>query len=128
MYKAEANMDIELKEAAFQGQNIIIRTHGIFHGTQLLLNGAPAPKEKGSYILTDNTDKTVHVKIKSRFYDPVPELDIDGTKIKLAENLKWYEYAWMATPVVILIFAGGGLGAFLAPLLLSLQPRYFGQR
>jgi hypothetical protein len=104
-------MDIELKESAFQGQNIVIRVHGILGGSQLLLNGAPAPLEKGFYTLTDNAGKTVKARLRRRFYDPVPVLELDGVKIKIAPSLKWYEYTWMAAPVVVLLFAGGALGA-----------------
>jgi hypothetical protein len=110
-------MDIELKEAAFQGQNILIRLHGI-GGSQLLINGAPAAREKGFYTLTDNTGKAVKARLRHRFYDPIPLLELDGIKVKIAPDLKWYEYTWMAAPVVILLFAGGALGGICGALAL----------
>jgi len=34
----------------------------------------------------------------------------DGQTITLVSPLRWYEYAWMSLPL-LLVFAGGALGA-----------------
>jgi hypothetical protein len=107
-------MDLLISYPGFEGRNLIVRTQSFLSSARLFIDGAPVRKEKGRYVLQNNRGQLVEAKLKSNIFDPVPKLQIANETIILAEPLKWYEYIWIALPLVLLAIGGalgGGIGA-----------------
>src|SRR5438270_14021771 len=102
-------MDIPVKLPGMEGQNIAVRASGAFSAAKLMLNGAPVAKQNGFFHLKSNAGSALAVKFKGRLLDPIPNLLVGGQTIQLVPALQWYEYAWMAIPIVLL-FMGGAIG------------------
>ena len=102
-------MDIPVNLPEMEGQKLALRMAGTFTGPQLMCNGRPVPKQKGIFQLRTNTGALLDIKFKGRFFDPVPNLLVSGRTIQIAPALAWYQYAWMAIPV-LLVFTGGAIG------------------
>jgi hypothetical protein len=105
-------MDIPVNHPGFEGRGLAVRTAGFWSGGTIVLDGSRQPSKKGKFLLRDNTGREVAARLKSNGIDPVPKLEIGGSLVELARPLRWYEYAWMGLPVV-LVFAGGALGALI---------------
>jgi hypothetical protein len=103
-------MDYPFEHTDFEGRSLALRTSGFFAAARLVVDGAEVTATKGKFALHDNQGLARELKLKASFLDPVPKVVLDGTTITLVSPLKWYEYAWMALPVV-LVFTGGALGA-----------------
>jgi hypothetical protein len=102
----------------FENQTIEVKPTGLFKGPQLLIYGQPAPKgnKRGTMLLRRNDGREVVATWKSKFIGlEHPSLVVDGKEIIVFKPLKWYEYVWSGLPV-LLVFVGGGLGAFLGVL------------
>jgi len=72
---------------------------------------------KGFYPVKNNADSEVLIKLKGNFLDPIPKVVIGTDVIELARPLKWYEYAWMGLPIILVTQGGaigGGVGALAA--------------
>lgn len=111
----------------FEESQIVIETPGFFSSAKLLINGQPAPKgsKRGQYLLQRNDGTEVKAKLKSMFLDPVPQVVInDDQVVKLVEPLKWYQWIWAGLPI-LLVFAGGVLGAILGMVATSFSTRIF---
>ena len=66
--------------------------------------------EKGKPFLIRKADGGyVQAFPKPAFPELFPDLEINGTKHKIVEKLKWYQYALAALPL-LLVFAGGAIG------------------
>ncbi|MEM7110978.1 MAG: hypothetical protein AAF614_01000 [Chloroflexota bacterium] len=97
---------VQLK--GFENQNIVIQAAGLFSGTQLLVNGEPAPAgpKRGQLLLhRDNGEKAV-VKFKNFFFDPFPNLIVDGEKVQVVEPLKWYQIVLALLPFILAVLGG----------------------
>jgi hypothetical protein len=103
-------MQIPISHAAFKGQNLAVETAGFFRGARVLHNGNPVEKRKGRYTVRSSAGQEVPIRLKSNFLDPIPKVVIGDETVLLARPLAWYEYAWVGLPV-LLVFAGGALGA-----------------
>jgi len=103
-------MDLPIEHEAFAGRGLVLRTAGFFKGPRLLIDGAEAKGKRLRFSLRDNSGNQREVRLKSNGLDPVPKVEIEGRTLEIARPLAWYEYAWMGLPIV-LVFAGGGLGA-----------------
>ncbi len=92
---------------------VTLRPAGFVAGAKLFVGETPAPKGKRrlTYQLRKNDGTWADIKLKPRLFDPVPQLECDGRRIVPVRPLHWYEYAWMALPIV-LAFSGGALSAF----------------
>jgi hypothetical protein len=106
-------MDMPLQHPSFTRQPLVVRTAGIFKGPIVLQAGSELKKGKNaSFEARDDTDKARIVRLKGRFIDPLPIVEVDGETVELARPLRWYEYAWMAIPMVLVV-SGGALGGAL---------------
>jgi hypothetical protein len=108
-------MRLEITHPAFRTQRLAVETAGWFTGPELLVNGSVAEKRKGRYTVASDSGTETAVELKYNFFDPVPKAKIGGESIELAPPLKWYEYAWIGIPV-LLIFMGGAIGGFVGAL------------
>jgi hypothetical protein len=121
-------MDIRLNEPGFEGQEIVIRTAGLFSKPRVLVKGVPAAGEKGKFIVKDDTGKETVLELKPRYYDIVPEASIGGKKILLAPPMKWYQMTWIGLPAIFLLFGGGALGAVAGVFIFSFSTWLFRTR
>jgi len=95
---------------------------GLFGTAELWVDGTKLKMEKKymtgksrrSCTVKDNTGNDVLVQLIKPTFDPIPQVIIKDKTIILAQPLKWYEYAWMAGPMVIMLFMGGALPALFA--------------
>jgi hypothetical protein len=72
----------------------------------------PEPKkEKGAYPVASDSGQQVMIQMRYNLLDPIPTIKIGDAVIALAKTLRWFEYAWIGLPM-LLVFAGGALGGF----------------
>ena len=95
----------------FEGRRVFLRTAGIVSRPKVLVGDAVAPrgKRRGIFSLLKNDGTLGEVRLKYRILDPVPIVEYDGRQIEVVRRLRWYEYVWMALPILLL--HGGALGA-----------------
>lgn len=108
-------MQLQLNHPAFKTQRVAIETAGWLTGPKLVVNGAIAKKEKGTYRVMSDSGTEIPVKLKYNFIDPIPNVAVAEEAVELAPPLKWYEYAWAGAPI-LLIFGGGAIGGFVGAL------------
>ena len=110
----------------FEGRSVTLRPAGFVSGAKLFVGETPAPKGKRrlSYRLRKNDGTWADVALKPRLFDPVPQVECDGRRIAPVRPLRWYEYGWMALPI-LLALAGGGLGALVGFGAAHLNSRIF---
>ena len=95
----------------FEGQNIEVVPAGFITPAKLLVDGLPAPKGKnpGENRLTRNDGREVVARWKPQLLD-MPKLVVDGKTIDIVKPLHWYEFAWCALPIILILtsraFAG----------------------
>ena len=106
--RSETPLDIPVQYEGFEGKRLAVRPAGWLSGPKLLVDGTPARREKGRYLVRNNTGNQVEVKLKYQL-DPVPKIEIAGRVLELARPLRWYEYVWMCLPL-LLLFIGGAVG------------------
>lgn len=101
----------------FEGQTLEIQPGGLFSGPKVFVNHQPAPKGKGREVnLRRNDGTSVVASLKPRVFGlDVPLLIVDGKTIRVTEPLKWYVWAWIAWPV-LLVFVGGAPGGIMGAL------------
>lgn len=110
----------------FEGQNIEVST-SFWAGPKLLVNGERAPKgeKRNEMLLQRNDARQVVATWKPQLLGfDVPQLLLDGKTVSLVEPLKWYQWAWGGVPL-LLVFAGGLLGAFVGLVAFSINARVF---
>lgn len=117
-------MDIPIAVPGMEGQNLALRLAGTFSGAKLMLNGQELSKQNGVFNVRANSGSMIAVKLKGRFLDPIPNVLVGGQTIELAPPLAWYQYAWMAIPIV-LVFAGGAIGGLCGGLAAGISSRVF---
>jgi hypothetical protein len=104
-------MRIEIKHPAFKSKRLSVETASIFASPRLLLNDVVLKRKGRGYRVAADSGQDLDILIKYNFLDPIPKVKIGDETIELAEPLKWYEYAWIGIPM-LLVFAGGALGGF----------------
>ena len=119
-------MSYIVKIEGLENQNIEAKV-SFWSGPKLLVNGEPAPKgtRRGEMVLQRNDGKQVTARWKPQFLGlDVPQLTVDGKTVHLVEPLKWYQWAWGGWPV-LLLFAGGFLGAMAGMIAVVINARVF---
>jgi hypothetical protein len=101
-------LDIPIPLEGFEGHDIVLRTR-LLSNTKLLKDGLAMAKNKGRIQLTANDGSLVELRLKSRFLDPVPNIEVYGRTIVLLAALNPLAYIWSGIPLV-LILLGGGIG------------------
>ena len=115
-------MEFFIEEETFKGRNLKVVLSGLFGTASLWIDGAKVntekkmfgPKSRQTGVLQDNSGNVVLAVIIKPTFDPVPQLILNGKTIILAPPLKWFEYAWIAGPLLILMLAGGALPVIFA--------------
>jgi hypothetical protein len=117
-------MEIPVRLPGFELQRVIVRTVGLLSGPKLLINGKRIEKSNGFMRPRDDNGAEVPMRFRHRFFDPIPNLEIGGKLMQLAAPLKWYQYAWMMLPI-LLVIGGGVLGAICGVIAMLLSARIF---
>lgn len=120
-------MQYQVKIDGFESQTIQVQAPGFFSGPKLLVNGQPAPKgpKRNQMALRRDDGADVVAAWKPRMLGlDVPQIVVDGKPIAVVEALKWYEWLWAALPV-LLVFAGGAVGAMVGMLGLYVNIKLF---
>jgi hypothetical protein len=104
-------MRIEVRHPAFKTQRLSIQAASFFTGPKLLLNDVPVKRKGGRYPVVSDSGQEVLIQMRYNLLDPIPALKIGDAPFELAKPLRWFEYAWIGVPM-LLVFAGGALGGF----------------
>jgi hypothetical protein len=104
-------MRIEIKHPAFKSKHLSVEQASFFSGPKLLLDGVAVKKQKGTYPVVSDSGQQVMIQMRYNLLDPIPTIKIGDAAIELAKPLRWFEYAWIGLPM-LLVFAGGALGGF----------------
>ena len=114
-----------LQLEGFEGQNIEVVPARFLTPAKLLVNGMPAPKGKhpGESQLIRNDGREVVVKWKPQILD-MPKLVVDGKTIDIVKPLHWYEWIWVALPV-LLIFTSRAFAGFLGLIAYIINAKIF---
>ncbi len=98
--------------AGVENHQIAVEMGKGFGKSQLFVDGQPAPPapKKGQYLLRREDGSEVVAFFKSGFPDPAPVLVVGTQTIKLAEPLKWYQWAWAAWPIILILLGGAICG------------------
>jgi len=118
-------MDIPVDHESFRTRRLAVRTATLWKSARVLVDGAAASGKGLKYEVDDDNGRRRTVVLKPLFVDPVPRLQIDSEPlIEVARPLRWYEWAWMASPM-LLVVAGGGVGALFGILAVWTSTRVF---
>jgi len=104
-------MRIGIKHPAFKSKHLSVEQASFFSGPKLFLDGMAVTKQKGLYPAVSDSGQPVMVQMRYNLLDPIPTVKIGDAAIELAKPLRWFEYAWISLPM-LLVFAGGALGGF----------------
>jgi hypothetical protein len=104
-------MRIAVKHPAFRSKHLSVEQASFFSGPKLLLDGVVVKKEKGGCPVVSDSGQQVMTQMRYNLLDPIPTIKIGDAAIELAKPLRWFEYAWIGLPM-LLVFAGGALGGF----------------
>jgi len=111
----------------FEGQQIEVKTAGIFSGAKLLVNGEPAKKgpKRGQMLLQKNDGSEVITTWKPTMLGfDTPQLLVEGNVIEITKPIKWYEMVWSALPI-LLIFVGGMIGVIVGFIGFTINAKVF---
>ena len=117
-------MQIDVQHPKFKTQRLTVETAGWFRGPRLLVNGVVEPRKKGRYTVASDSGAETSIQLRYNFLDPIPKLKIGDEVAELASPLKWYEYAWIGVPIV-LVFSGGAIGGLVGALAANASGRVF---
>src|SRR5205823_11632010 len=103
---------------------VMIQSASLFSGPKLVINGKRIVKANGFLRPRDDNGAEIAMRFRHRFFDPIPNLEIGGNLMQLAPPLKWYQYAWMMLPI-LLVIGGGLLGAICGVIAMMLSAHIF---
>ena len=122
-------MELKLEHDAFRTRVLKVRAANLWKGPRLIVNGAEAEGKRNKYTVRDDEGKERVITLKASFLDPIPKVQFDDeTPVALARPLRWYEYAWMAAPILLVFMCGalgGALGGFLGAFAFWTSTRIF---
>lgn len=111
----------------FEGRELVYEVAGVLSAGSLLLDGVPAPKgpKRGQFLLrrADGTDALAQFKA-GNFFDPIPQIVVEGVTFVIAPPLKWYQWLWGGLPF-LLIITGGAIGGLFGGLAFGVNGRVF---
>jgi hypothetical protein len=117
---------LPLDVAGFEGRGLAVRPAGLWRGAALVCDGAPVRRTGAAFGLNDNSGARVAFRFGQVPFDPIPKVIVRDQVIVLAPPLAWYQYAWAALPIALIVLGGllGGLAgaAAFANLHIMRQP------
>jgi len=116
--------DIPVNIEHFSSREISVRPRGLFSfAPKILLNGKPISRTGYGYLILDDAGKNVEFRLAPRFFDPVPDLMVEGRRIVLLPPIKAYENVWICAPFFVIVLYGALLGGLCG--LLALHTNYW---
>ena len=103
-------MRFSIKHEAFANRGLGVHTAGVFKGPRLMIDGREAQGKRLRFAVRDNSGNQREIRLRTSIFDPIPKVQIGDETIHLARPLRWYEYVWMAIPIVLGL-SGGFIGA-----------------
>jgi hypothetical protein len=117
-------MQIEITHPAFKINRLTVQTAGWFSWPKLLVNGSLAEKHKGRFTVVSDSGQETVIELKYNFLDPVPKVKVAGETLELVPSLRWFEYAWIGIPL-LLVLIGGAIGGFVGAIGAAANGRVF---
>jgi tetratricopeptide (TPR) repeat protein len=88
----------------FEERNLAVIGCGIFRGPRLVVDGRVREPNGGKYVLLDNNKKVVVLRLKRRFLDPIPDVEVHGETEEIVPAFRWYEHFWMSISGFLIYF------------------------
>jgi hypothetical protein len=102
-----------------------LQQNNVFANARLVVDGqTPQSSGRHRYLLERSDGTQVEARLKQIFFDPIPQVEINGQTYKAVEPLRWYQWVWSGLPVVLVII-GGLIGAIFGLLALYVNARLF---
>ena len=124
-------MELKITHPKLEKQHVVVKTAGVLSITgkpQVFLNGNPVTGKRKSrrfiYTVTDDSGAEVDISIGVFLFDPFPRVTVGEDRIQLAPPLRWYEYVWIALPIV-LVAVGGAIGGAIGAIATIANGRIF---
>lgn len=102
-------MEFPIEHEAFIGDRLAVRSGSMWKGPRLLERGRELRGRFGKYQIKDSEGRDRLVRLHYNPLDAVPGVSIDGVKLPKSDQLRWFEYAWIGLPL-LLIMVGGAIG------------------
>jgi hypothetical protein len=71
---------------------------------------SPVTRKGYGYFIVNDSGREVEFRMRFRFLDPIPDLDVSGKRVVLVPPLKSYESLWICLPFLVFCLYGGLLG------------------
>jgi hypothetical protein len=102
-------MRFAIHHPAFKSQRLSVQTALGLGGPKLLLNDEIVKRQYGTYPMLSDSGSQFLAQMDVNWVDTIPVVKIGGKSISVAKPLRWFEYAWICVPL-LLVFVGGMLG------------------
>jgi hypothetical protein len=103
-------MRFAIHHPAFKSQRLSVQTALGLGGPKLLLNDEIVKRQYGTYPMLSDSGSQFLAQMDVNWVDTIPVVKIGGKSISVAKPLRWFEYAWICLPL-LLVFVGGCLAS-----------------
>ncbi len=104
-------LDYRLFLDGFDPGVVMLRV-GFWGRARIIFDGTDIPCTNGSYILKTSKGYVVPLRLKRRFLDPVPVVQVGMLPIHVVTPFKWFEYLWVIGLVVLSLGLGIWMHSF----------------
>jgi tetratricopeptide (TPR) repeat protein len=94
-------MDVLIDIHGFQGREVFLRI-GFIRRPGIVIDGEVIRSVNNRFRLKTNEGKFISVSLKRRFLDPIPRLSIADHTIETLAAHRWYIYAWLLLPILLI--------------------------
>jgi hypothetical protein len=102
-------MQIPIHHPKFEGMTVELVKKGLFSPPGVVVDGTSLNPKESVHTVKTVDGASVTIEMRGSLIDPLPKLTVDGETYLLAPALRWYEWMWLAMPI-LLVFAGGAIG------------------
>jgi hypothetical protein len=106
-----------IRSDRFGNLQVVVEVKG-FNPPKILVNGQPTlpGKDKNQFIVKSETgiETTIDLTV-SNLFDILPTVELNGSPVRIAKPLAWYECVVIALPL-ILIGIGGAIGGMVGAI------------
>ena len=90
----------------FEGRGLSLQPAGLTKNAAVFCDGKPVPLKGRSFILNNNAGAPVTFQLKAVLLDSVPRVQVGDQLIRLTRPFTWYEYVWIALPLLLFLVGG----------------------